>query len=282
MNSSPGNFNIIAGSVRFASYIEVKHLSMLDATVKVREDVVNESPYASYIAPVVDEAFYNAGTWLVSTKTLYDVFGGFMAGFDVESTWPTVFENLLQRSEISTLSETADINTERERAILPKFQVMMRDINAVGSSSFIIGKTQIGRRRIRMLAAFSAEEKYTKLAMLTDAMQTHLRFHKDIITTYAINLKLYYMMRLISDDNSYRLNTQDVLWPFTVLDFERAALAAMRKETSYSKVLIPRSRSDLSKALLIASYTATGVVIGGGVIGGTIGFVIGVAITLFE
>ena len=55
----------------------------------------------------------------------------------------------------------------------------------------------------------------------------------------------------------------------------------MRAETTYTKVLTSRSRSDVSKALLISSYTATGAAIGGWV-GGAIGFVVGIAAVLFE
>lgn len=280
-SSSPGNFTIIAGAVRFAAYIEERHSALLDVTVGLREELINESPYKDYTAPIIDDAFYDAGTWLVSTATMYNLFGEHMAGFDVESIWPTIFTNQMQQSELSTLDEVADANKVEERITLPSFQATMRNINAVGSSTFIIGKVQIERQRIKMLAAFSAEEKLSTLYLLSDATQVYLNYHKDVITTYAYNLKLYYTLKTITDARSYRFTVRDVLWSFTILDFERSALAAMRKEARYTKVAIPRSRSDLSKALLIGSYTATGAVIGGP-LGGTIGFVIGVAITLFE
>ena len=74
---------------------------------------------------------------------------------------------------------------------------------------------------------------------------------------------------------------------FTVLDFERAALGALQGAT-FQKTMAPRERSLLSKGLLVASYTVTGAYIGsafpgvGTIIGGIVGFIVGLAIIFLE
>ena len=276
-----GNAQIIAGTTRFASYIENRHETFLDVVKEYTNVAIEDSPYDDYEEQLVDEAFLGTGYTLLAFPSLYDMFGSFMAGFDIELVWSKAFTNLYKASEVSTVEEESAVRDEIETKSLPEFAVSMRNLNAVHSSSFVMGKTSIELTQFRLLARYSTEEKFNLLPQVNDYLRNELNWQRQVRLQYTIKMKLYYLATLQKNDADYIIAAQNKLWPFLATDFERAALAAMRAETTYTKVLTSRSRSDVSKALLISSYTATGAAIGGWV-GGAIGFVVGIAAVLFE
>jgi hypothetical protein len=49
-----------------------------------------------------------------------------------------------------------------------------------------------------------------------------------VVTVYAELMKLYYAVKTDVNEANYSFAAKDKLWPFTVLDFERAALGALQ------------------------------------------------------
>lgn len=273
-------------TIRYASYVESHHHSFLHEIEKVREATIDDSPLSTYTFIDADEAFL-AGYILSDFSSLYDMFGKFMAGLDICDLFQDAFRDLLTPAEI-------DVNRKAERKLIsidittkliPNFVRSMRDLNAVTSSSFIIGKTLIEQRGVKTLAEFGANLRYSMIPLIAGKWTAALNSQKTVIVDYAFTMKNYISSKMLVDEVNYRKLSENFLWPFTVLEYERAAVAAMQATKEIEKQL---KRSNLSKGLLVASYTMTGAQIGsyfppyGTIIGGIVGFIIGIAVILLE
>lgn len=276
-------------TIRYAPYIEEQHQDFLRAIYSYRTAVADhsDSPYKNYNPIEIEDAFFGVGYTVSSFPSLYDMYGKFMAGLDVDTLYKAFFGDLMGASEFesATKAERALVDDELSTLPYPKFLCIMRDLNAVVTSSFIIGKIGIEKRRIKLLMTFSSSLKYKLLSLSTQKWTAYLNFKKTVLIDQAFLLKLYISTKMLIDEVNYNKILQHYLWPFTVLNYERSALAAMQS----AKLLEKHSeRSDLSKGLLIASYTVQGAIIGsyfpsyGTYIGAVVGFIVGVAIVLLE
>jgi hypothetical protein len=275
---------------RYASYIEDRHRSFLDIIRSYRDQTISysESPYFSFATIDSDSAFLGTGYVLSNFASLHDMFGKFMAGLDIDSLFSEIFEDSLVIPEIDALTDAkltlVDDNIMKD--LIPQFTLSMRSLNAVISSSFIIGKTVLEERRTKLNAILSADFRYLLIPDITKRWIDSLNQKKKVIFSYAFAMKLQIMAKHDTDRYNYRLTLRHILWPFTVLEYERAALAAL--QSPITKKSSVKERSNISKVLMVASYTVSGALIGsyfgpwGTVIGAVIGFVIGLAIMFFE
>ena len=291
MGSSDSSSSIIMGIRRYASYIENSHNEFLDLTHSKTLAVLEDSPYDGYISIDVNDAFFCIGYAISDFPSLYDMFGKFMAGFDVEILWDYVFEDSLNSPEIDNTisSEMKLVDDNIINSTLPEFQIAMRNINSVISSSFVIGKSVIENGRVKMLSKISSEARFQMIPDAQARLNTSLSWDKKIVTLYAETMKLYYTTKMGVDSINYKFDAQDKLWPFTVLDFERAALGALRGTSTFQKLQEKRERSMVSKVLTVLQWTVNGLLLGaeiggiyGAIIGAIIGFIVGLAIVLLE
>lgn len=273
--------------IRYAAYVEDHHHSFLHDIKTVREATIDNSPLSTYAFIDADRAFIGAGYMLSDFPSLYDMFGKFMAGLDICDLFHDAFGNILTPDEIDAnrKAEREFIDIEITTKLIPNFVRSMRDLNAVASSSFIIGKTLIEQRGAKALANFGANLRYSMIPLIAGKWTAAMNFQKTVIIDYAFTMKNYISSKMLIDEVNYRKLSENFLWPFTVLEYERAAVAALQATRELEKQL---KRSNLSKGLLVASYTMMGAQIGsyfppyGTIIGGVIGFIVGIAIMLLE
>lgn len=217
-------------TTRYAPYIEDKHEAFLDAVADYREATTDDSPYDGYTDIVVEAAFFGTGYTIASFPSLYDMYGKFMAGLDIDTLFSQVFEDTVNAPEVNDLvaAEADLMDDDIDANVLPRFQTGMRDINSVMSSSFVTGKAMIEDARVKALEKFRSELKYRLIPVATDRWKAHLEWNKATIMTYAEIMKLYFSAKMDVTDFNYTMSAKDKLWPFTVLDYERAALGALQ------------------------------------------------------
>ena len=149
--------------IRYAPYIETRHSDFLTTVYKERLTAIEDgSPFADYTDVEVNDAFFGAGYLIASFPSLYDMYGKFMAGLDIEVLWSQIFEDTVNSSVVDDLvaAEGALLDDDIEASSLPRLQTGMRDINSVVSSSFVIGKALIEDARTKSISKFSAQLKY--------------------------------------------------------------------------------------------------------------------------
>lgn len=254
-------------TVRYAPYIESMHSNFLSTVAAHRNAVINLSPFTSYTEIEIDDAFFGAGYTISSFPSLYDMYGKFMAGLDIEALWTQVYTDTLESTVVNSLiaAENALLDDEIEEVSLPRLQSGMRDINSILSSNYSVSKAIIEDTKTKQMNKFSAELKYNLIPIAQRRWEAHLDWNKLVVATYAEIMKLYFSAKIDVDDVNYAMIAKDRLWPFTVLEFERAALGALQGATT-------------SKADVAGASTASRV-ISGAMTGAAMGAMLGGQIT---
>lgn len=254
------------GYIRYAPYIEEHHNVFLDLVAAKRNAVIDDSPFTGYTDIEVDSAFFGVGYLISSFPSLYDMYGKFMAGLDIEVLYSQIFEDTVNAPAINNLvSAEADMmEDDIEINSLPRMQVGLRDINSIMSSSFVIGKSLIEDARVKSISKFSADLKYRMIPVAQARWQTHLEWNKGVVGVYAELMKLYYSAKTDVNEINYSMAAKDRLWPFTILDFERAALGALQGAVNTKTDVAGASTASkvISGAL---SGAAMGAMVGGAV-----------------
>lgn len=218
-------------TVRFAPYIETQHQNFLASVATARTNALNAgSPYATYNDAEIELAFFGTGYTIASFPALYDMYGKFMAGLDIEALWTQTFEDTVNSPEVGVLvaAEGAMLDADITANLLPRLQTGMRDTNSVMSSTFVIGKSLIEDARVKALSKFSAELKYRLIPVAQDRWTRHLEWNKTTVQMYAEIMKFYYSAKHDVDELNFSMAAKSALWPFTVLEYERAALGALQ------------------------------------------------------
>ena len=258
-----GGGGVNVNYVCYAPYVEAAHKSFLTTVQAQRNLVIGKSPFKGYEDIEVDDAFFGAGYIISSFPSLYDMYGKFMAGLDIEALWSQVFRNVVDSPVVADLvaAESDLLDDDIEINSLPRLQTGMRDINSIIGSTFVIGKAIIEDAKVKSLSKFSADLKYRLIPVAANRWATHLEWNKGVIGVYAEIMKFYFSAKIDVNEINYSMAAKDKLWPFTVLDFERASLGALQGAMS--------SKTD------VAGASTASKVIGGALTGAAMGVMIG-------
>jgi hypothetical protein len=278
MGGSGGGSGSGKTTIRYASYIEDKHEDFLDTVANYRADLTDESPFADYEDVEVDDAFFGAGYTISNYASLFETYGDYMLGVDIDALWTSVFADTVNSPEVDAVidAEMALMDDDIETNTIPRMQLGMRDINSVLGSSFVVGKAIIEDARAKALAKFDAEIRYKLIPIAESRWRSQLQWNQQVVTVYAELMKLYYAVKTDVNEANYSFAAKDKLWPFTVLDFERAALGALqgaineKRDVAGSSTAAKTISGALSGAALGAQVsggnpyaTGAGAVIGG-------------------
>ncbi len=225
--------------VMYAPYVEARHSAFLNDMYAYRVQACANNPFGSYadLNVLVDPAFFGTGYYIASFPSLYDMFGKFMAGMDIEALWEQEYNDTLESPAINALvtAEGALLDDEIETTSIPRLQTGMRDINSVMSSSYIIGRSLIEDTRTKLAEKFSAELKYKLIPIAQERWKTHLDWNTQVVRVYAELMKFYFTAKTDIVEFDYGKHASYTLWPFTVMDFERAGLGALQGATVTAK-----------------------------------------------
>ena len=223
-------------TIRYADYIETHHKNFLNRISTEVTDTYHDNPYDDFDNLDFADGFFGTGYLLSSFPSLYDMFGKFMAGLDICALSNQILENTVNSPTIDNLvnAEYTSLDDHITTKVIPKFQTGMRDINAVMTSSFVIGNSLIRSAQTTSIEKFSGELKYRMLPIAQDKWKTHLDWNSKVVREHAELLKFYISTVLDSEGHNISRQRHSRLWPFTVLEFQRAALGAMQGASNVS------------------------------------------------
>ena len=264
-------------TTRFADYIENHHATFLDIIAEKAHTIMDLSPFSNFTDIEVEAGFFGSGYVLSSFPSLYDMYGKFMAGLDVEYLFDQAFEGTTDGAIVHGLisEQASELSYDLENDIIPRYEVGMRDINAVMSGTFVIGKAMLETKRMKELSKFSAELRYKMIPVSVERWKTHLDWNKQVTTTYIDILKLYIDTTLATDSHNYEMHAKDSLWPFTVLDYERVALGCLTGATKQTSDVAGASSTKAGRAIGGAMTGAAAGARVGGLPGAAIGGLLG-------
>lgn len=278
MGSSKSSKTTESIVIRFTPYIESYHSTVLGITAGVRASIITNSPYEDYVDQDVESAVFGIGYAISNFPSLYDMYGKFMAGLDIDEMYLNLFGGLFSKSEINE-SVVEDMVAYDDKNVVDETlaaKLRARELNATATSTFIVSLAMIESRRLKVLEEISMFKKSIILRNALVERDNELDWNKDVVDEYVSIMHLYYMTTINGDDANYTFKAKNSLWPLEVLDFERAMIAALRGRAGSEKSLL-RRRSNISKMLSVAFDTYIGKQIGG-MIGGWQGAIIGAAI----
>ena len=217
---------------RFAPYIEYQHKQFLNTINSEVLSNLQQNPYEQNLNIEIDEGFFGFGYMLSNFPSILDMYGKFLAGLDIS----TLFDQLFAESNISTKLITAHeysclmaiINDK----IIPDFNLGATDINSMLGSVYHEGRIIIRDAGEKAIEKFRATLRYKMLFVVTDQWKTHLEWNHNVISMYLEFFRLYTESNLQSRELNQHMRVQEELWPFTILEFQSAALITLGGSSS--------------------------------------------------
>jgi hypothetical protein len=214
------------------------------------------------------------------------MYGKFVAGLDVEALYTQILNDSVENVAINNLvsAHASELEDDIIQNADPRFVTGLRDINSVMSSSFIIGRSVIESARVKAISKYDAGLRAAMIQAAGQRWQMHLEWNKAVVMNYAEIIKLYFSVAMDINSHNVDMVSKDRLWPFTVLDYERACLGALQGAMS-TKTDAGGGASQGQKAIGGAlGGAATGAMIGSSVapgygtaIGAVVGGILGLA-----
>lgn len=271
---------------RYAPYIESAHKNFFAVISTSRDVALAANPYDGYAFDTIDGNFFSVGYVMANYPSLYEMFGKFMAGLDIDSLWRKAVDTILTPDEIKqNITEKADaLDQKIDTETLPKYQQEMRDLNAVNTSTYCVGKSVIEDGRVKELVKISMEAASGLLPSLEKNWLEGMNFNADVVKRYALIMKDYFSSKIYSDEGFYHNAVEELLWPFRVLEYERKGLFALAPNTATAaKQQMGFMQTNAGKWVSVVSWALTGAQIGseiypgwGTLIGAVVGAVLGI------
>lgn len=278
-------------TIRFAAYLEAYHKAMLShdgshtlnlCVAEAMNATWENNPYANYVATSAEDGFLGAGYSISQFPSLFDMFGKFMAGLDIEVLWNQIYEESVRGAEIdAAVTSTSDLlDDELQTKILPNFLAGMRDLNAVHSSAFIVGKAIIYDAKTKSMADVISKLQMKMIDITQERWAKHLGWNSSVIAQYSDLIKLYYSAHFDAEAREMEFKVKDAMWDLSLFEQARAILAALngapaaqgRQEPSQASKSIAMAATGAGMGAQLGSsiasssggnYSGTGAAIGG-------------------
>lgn len=263
-----------SGKVDFPAHMKTWHNMALDDTgadtlttsmTAVMDAAIGNSPWTSQTAYNPDADIVNLVAAPGSLQTLVTLLSS-------GTTLDTLISNVLDTSRIddSVDAYAADLDARLNADILPRFEAGMRDINAVQSSAFVIGKALIEENHARQVDKYSADLHMK--AFSDDAIQVigmKLEYQKAAAQLISESYRIKIVAKGEESDLNIKIDEKDALWDLEVFQYGANLLASIGSGT-----VVPKGGSEPSKAGSALGGAMTGAA-GGFMVGGPIGAVVG-------
>lgn len=277
-----------SGKVDFPEYMKNAHMEWISRAVTnpagtylVEGDSVTElilaglhnSPYSGEVAYDPDDDISAFLAALVDFDSEID---------DIVTTWVTTLATA--RSESSTVvtdattAHAALLDDRLTTEVLPRFQAGMRDVNAVISSSFVLGQAVLEAFNTRDVAEFSARLRLQKEADGLELVRMKMSFKDSITKTIVEARRIKAVLKKEELDEQIALDEKEYRWPLELYQHG----ANMLSSISGSAVSVPDKVQRPSTLGGVLSGAASGAMLGtastipgGTLIGAGLGAILG-------
>ena len=150
-----------SGKVSYPAYMQDQHETWMDEIAVLITSAISAG------SPVSGVDAFDPATDVTAMNTAVSAFGVVVAALSNEDDWESATDAAVAKIDAAVIDDTyvtADIvayadvlDDQIVDDVLPAFQTGMRDINAVYSSSFVMGEARIYASRDRDVAKYSSE-----------------------------------------------------------------------------------------------------------------------------
>lgn len=265
-------------TIRLAPYVEAAHIELLENYQNYRTwllmqepdgDYVSD-PFKDYVAIEIEDAFFGAGFSIASFPALYTLYSDMMRTVDIDALFNEIFADTINGTVVDNLisTEASILSDDIEQVALPRFECGLRDINSVISSSFVIGRSLMEAARTKAISRFSADIKGRLLPLVTERWKASLEWGRGVTEMYAQLLKFYLIAKVDIENHTFEVGAKHSLWPFTILEYERSAVAVLVGTQNTKTEVAGSSRLQSILGSVFSGLGAIGQLFGGGEGGG--------------
>lgn len=266
-----------SGKVDFPSYMKTIHEDWLHQSGdKIDCSIVDIMNAAIGNSPFTGLSAYDPTCEVNSIVTTMGSFRDLVDLLSYNNTLDSVMANVLSDDRItdSVNAFTNDLDTQINKQEFARFKAGMRNINAVMSSAFVLGKAYIEASRDRQVAKFTAElrlKHYSEVALKVIELKLH--YQQAVTQTLTEGNRIRAVLRKEHTDQNMEIDQHDALWDLEVFQHGANLLGSIGSAPGLSGAKKP---SAMQSALGGAMSGAAA----GGMVGGPWGAAIGGAIGL--
>ena len=220
------------GAVSWPAYMETWHSMALDDTgVDTLTDSLTDVMDAAIgNSPWLAQTPYDPDTDLTAMIASADVLQTLVTLLSTGTTLDTLISDILDHTRVddAVIEYAADLDARLIADVLPRFEAGMRDINAVVSSAFVIGRALIEENQDRQVAMFSGDLHYK--AFSDDAIkviQLKLEYQKAVSQILAEVYRIKIVAKKEENEVEMRIDEADALWDLEVFTYGHNFLAGI-------------------------------------------------------
>lgn len=276
-----------SGAVSYPGYMETIHNDWLDNTGvdTITDSITDVMNAALGNSPWATQTAYDPDTDITALLAAVDELQDLVTLLSTGTTLDTLISDVLDPTRVDDVVNeyAADLDARMLAEIFPRFNAGMRDINAVVSSAFVIGRALIEENQDRQVAKFSADLHLK--SGLDDAIKViglKLDYQKAASQMLAEAYRIKIVAKKEETDVNIKIDEQDGLWDLEVFQYGANLLAgigggtAQAKQPSMAQSMIGGGMSGAAAGAMVGSAVpGIGTAVGAGA-----GFVLGAASAL--
>ena len=271
-----------AGVVDYPDHMKDTHYDWLSnegTSLLAGENVTAIMAAAIGASPFTGETAYDPDTDLDAIDTAVSDFNTLIDNLAHRTDWEDAIDAVLAKIDGDILSDAyldADIaaftdlvDDEHYDVVEPRFESGMRDINAVVSSAFVIGKSNLVAKKNRDIAKYSSELRLKmntqRNDMITGSVPTMLdmlikrvSFERDHAALILEAKKIRIIAAKEQTDQDLLISEADARWDLEVFQYGANVLASIGGGTGHpSPAGMSKAQSALGGAMAGAAIGAT-------------------------
>ena len=271
-----------SGKTDFPTHMKTWHTMALDdgntdvlstSITEVMDTALGASPFAAAVAYDPDT---DITAWESAVSGFSTILAGLDVGNDVMDLYTTVVTSMQSNLDTDVDSFADQLDDQLLTITYPRFEGGMRDINAVQSSAFVIGKSIIEGMRNRDVAKYSGDLRIKAAVSMTQSMISLLTNYYAWQESYAKMVVESRRIKIVAKGEENRENVEydkvDAEWDLSIFKYGGNLLASISGSAIAQGVEGPSTAKQALGGAMAGG--AAGMMIGGpagAAIGATLG-----------
>ena len=250
------------------------------------EQLYSDTPYTHYTPVSVTDGLYGGGQGVLSTAAT----GARIVALQThapQQLWGSVYSTVMPEADIAAQVDaySQHLAGELDHTLYAEWNAGMRAINAVQSSTYVLGKAWVAQEHLNRVAAYMTTLRLAVLDLSMMVWEQQLNWLRDVVLMYHLAVTApYYEMRHVYDGDRLSFAVEDRMWNLQLFRDLWPVVATLNGQgTPPGKTNQTAEVAKQHPGLTVLQWTLTGASIGqffggyGAAIGAVVGLVVGLA-----
>jgi hypothetical protein len=240
-------------TLRFSQYIEDYHSLLLDYTATSMDEALLNNPFGNFMIINPDTIFLGANLAMGNLIGIFSLFQDHVNYVNPDLTYQTIIDRATQDTTIHKLINDFDayLYADYQTRVYPDNFGGINNINNVMSEGYGQAALMITNNQAKVVAHFKADIDEASFNTVIPHWQSYLMHGQAVVDQYLKIMQTHYAAKVDETTKTLDVVEKYVLWPFRVLDYQRAFIGAMQQ--GHPSKSDSQSASYISGALGVAS-----------------------------